>query len=97
MAKYRVIYWKHIPLVVIASENGEQARVSLSGRFQVAVDAFAMAEGLMDDSSYSAGFRKGPWDERKGLPEEVARAVAAELEAAHPKIEIPRRKKRKST
>lgn len=95
MAKYRVIYWKHIPLGVIASENGEQARASLPKRFQVAVDAYAMSEELTDDGSYSAGFRKGSWEEREGSPQEVAEAVAAELEAAHPTINVRRRKKSK--
>lgn len=92
MAKYRIIYWKHIPTMVIASENGEQARVSLPPRFQTAVDAYAMAEGSTDAGSYSAGWRKSTWEERAGSPQEVAEAIAAELEAAHPKIKIPRRK-----
>ncbi len=92
MAKYRVIYWKHIPTMVMATEDGEQARVSLPPRFQAAVDAYAMVEGSTDDGAYSAGWRKGPWEERDGSPQEVAKAVAAELEAAHPKIEMPRRK-----
>ncbi len=91
MAEYRVIYWKHIPAMVIAAENGRQVRVSLSPRFQAAIDAYAMADGSMSDAAYSAGWRKGEWQPRDGTPEEVARAVAAELEAAFPAIPIPKR------
>ena len=91
MTSYRVIYWKHIPTMVIASDDDGKARASLPPRFQAAVDAYAMAEGSSDDDSYSAGWHKGPWVEREGSAQEVADAVAAELEAAHPKIRTPRR------
>ena len=89
MARYRVIFWKHIPTVVIAAEGDEQVRVSLPPRFQAAVDAYAMAEGSMQDSAYSDGFNKGPWTEREGTAQEVAEAVAAELEVEHAKIKMP--------
>lgn len=82
MAEYRVVYWKHIPTGVIAREADKQTRVSLPPRFQAAVDAQAMAEGSTSDSAYSAAWRKGEWQQRDGSPEDVAKAVAAELEAA---------------
>lgn len=91
MAKYRVIYWKHIPTMVIAAEGDEKARAKLPPRFQAAVDAYAMAEGSTDDASYSDGWRKGPWIKREGAPGDVAERVAAELDEEHAKIEIPRR------
>jgi len=91
MAEYRVIYWKHIPTMVIADENGRQVRVALPPRFQAAVDAYAVADGSTNDAAYSAGWRKGEWQPRDGTPEEVARAVVAELEAAFPTIPIPKR------
>lgn len=77
----RVIYWKHIPAVVIATDNTETARVELSPRFQAAIDAQAMAAGSTSDGEYSAGWRKTEWEPREGRPQEVAAAVAAELEA----------------
>ena len=82
MAEYRIVYWKHIPTGVIAREGEKQARVSLPPRFQAAVDAQAMAEGTTSDQSYSAGWRRSEWQKRDGAIEEVAQAVAAELEAA---------------
>ena len=90
MARYQVIYWQHIPTMVIASENGAQARVTLPPRFQKAVDAYAMATGAADDETYSAGWRRGEWQSRAGAPDEVAQAVAAELDAEHAVLEIPR-------
>ncbi len=91
MAEYRIVYWKHIPTGVIAREGEKQAHVSLPPRFQAAVDAQAMADGTTGDQAYSAGFRKGEWQRRDGTPEEVAQTVAAELEAAHLTIPIPKR------
>lgn len=82
MAEYRVIYWKHIPTVVIARDGNRQARYSLPPRFQSMIDAVAMAEGSTSDAAYSAGWRKSEWQTRDGTPDEVARKVAAELEAA---------------
>lgn len=82
MAEYRIIYWRHIPVMVIASENGVQARASLPPRFQAAVDAHAMATGNIDSKEYSAGWRKSACKQRDGSPEEVAESVAAELESA---------------
>ncbi len=92
MAKYRVIYWQHIPTMVTAVDagGGREARVALPPRFQAAVDACALAAGLADDERYSAGWRKGPWQARDGAAEAVARAVAAELEAEFKTIPIPK-------
>lgn len=89
MAQYRVIFWKHIPTMVMATEGDEKARVSMPPRFQVAVDAYAMAEGSSDESSYAAGWRKGEWAEREGSAQEVAEGVASELEVEHAKIKMP--------
>jgi hypothetical protein len=82
MAEYRVIYWKHIPTVVIARDGGEQSRCALPPRFQAAVDAQAMADGSVSDRAYSAAWRKTDWAPRDGAPDDVAKSVAAELEAA---------------
>ncbi len=89
MARYQVIYWKHIPTMVIATEGEERVRLSLPPRFQAAVDAYAMADGSMADSAYSDGWNKGPWTDREGAPQQVAELVASELEAEHPKIKMP--------
>src|SRR5512144_2701199 len=92
MAKYRVIYWQHIPTMVTAveSDGGREVRVALPARFQAAVDAYATASGAVDDERYSDGWHKGAWQTRDGTAEAVANAVAAELEAEFKTIPIPK-------
>jgi hypothetical protein len=90
MAQYRVIYWNHIPTMVLAVDESGEARVKMPARFQAAVDAYAMATGVADDESYSAGWRRSDWETRDGSAAAVAEAVAADLDAAHPSLQIPR-------
>lgn len=93
MTRYRIFYWKHIPSAITVSGEGRDVKVQLPQRFQNAIDAYAMAVGLTGTTEYAAGWRRGEWIEREGLPEEVAQSVLAELEVEFAKIEIPRREK----
>jgi alkanesulfonate monooxygenase SsuD/methylene tetrahydromethanopterin reductase-like flavin-dependent oxidoreductase (luciferase family) len=81
MARYRVLRWKDIPSLVEADGAGATVRVPLSPRFQDLIDALAMREGATEADAYLEGWRQDPDVERVGSPEEVAAAVAAELEA----------------
>ena len=49
-------------------------------RFQIAIDDAAMRAGLAGTDAYLSEWRKSEWQEREGTPQEVADAVAAELE-----------------
>lgn len=91
MAKYRIMYWKHIPQSFTVEGDGRTIKKQLSQKIQNAIDAYAMAEGLTSTSDYANQFKRGDWIERDGVPEEVASALLAELETAFAKIEIPRR------
>lgn len=91
MAKYRIMYWKHIPQSIIVEGNGRTVKKQLSEKIQNKIDAYAMAEGLTSTNDYSAQYNRGDWIERDGAPEEVAAALLAELEAEFAKIEIPKR------
>jgi hypothetical protein len=91
MARYRIFYWKHIPSSITVEGDGRTIKKQLSQRIQNAIDAYAMAEGLTATPDYAAQWKRGPWIEREGAPEEVAEALLAELEAEFAKIEIPRR------
>jgi metal-dependent amidase/aminoacylase/carboxypeptidase family protein len=91
MARYRIMYWKHIPQSFTVEGDGRTVKKQLSEKIQNKIDAYAMAEGLTSTSDYSAQYKRGEWVERDGSPEEVAEALLAELEAAFAKIEIPRR------
>ena len=91
MARYRIIYWKHIPQSFTVEGDGRTLKQQLSQKIQDKIDAYAMAEGLTSTSDYAAQYKRGDWIKRTGSPEEVAEAVLAELEAEFAKIEIPRR------
>jgi len=91
MARYRIFYWKHIPSSITVEGDGHTVKKQLSQKIQNAIDAYAMAEGITSSVDYSAQYKRGPWIERDGSPEEVAEALLSELEAVFTKIEIPRR------
>jgi hypothetical protein len=91
MAKYRIFYWKHIPSSIVVEGNGVTVKKQLSQKIQNAIDSYAMAEGLTGTTEYAAQYKRGPWIERDGTPEEVANALLSELETEFAKIEIPRR------
>ena len=84
MAKYQITYWRNIPSMVTAQEGRRnRARVELSHRFQEAIDEAAMRSGLAGTDAYLSEWRKGEWQEREGEPQDVADAIAAELETEY--------------
>lgn len=91
MAKYRIMYWKHIPQSFTVEGEGRTIKKQLTQKIQDKIDAYAMAEGLTSTSDYAAQYKRGDWIERDGPPEEVAEALLSELEADAAKIEIPKR------
>ena len=81
MARYRILRWKDIPSLVEADGDGRTARVPLTPRFQDLIDALAMRDGASETEAYLEGWGQDDPLEREGSPEEVAAAVAEELEA----------------
>ena len=81
MAEFRVTYWRDLPSLVTAREGEHTAKAALDARFMVAIDEAAMRLGATDSDAYLEGWRQSDWEERGGTPEEVAQAVADELEA----------------
>ena len=80
MARYRIVHWKEIPSVVEAADGDQTARRQLSQKFQDLIDALAVRENSTEGDAYLEGWSQGEWVERDGSPDEVAGAVAAELE-----------------
>lgn len=91
MARYRIMYWKHIPQSITVEGNGRTIKKELSQKIQNAIDAYAMAAGLTSATDYAKEYKRGDWIERDGTPEEVAEALLSELETEFAKIQIPRR------
>ena len=91
MAKYRIIYWKHIPQSFTVEGDGRTVKKQLSQKIQDKIDAYAMAVGATSTTDYAREYKRGQWIERDGAPEEVAETLLSELEFEFSKIEIPRR------
>lgn len=83
MAEYTILYWQDIPSMVEAREGRARHKVQLSDRFQVLIDAVAMQKGLAGSDAYIEQWHRGERQSRDGTAEEVAAAVAAELEAQY--------------
>jgi hypothetical protein len=86
LASYRIVYWHQIPSVVEARDETGSAKEELSARFQSLIDMVAMRRKLVGTDAYLEGWRKSRSERRDGAAGDVARAVAAELEAAFDQI-----------
>jgi len=81
MARYQVLYWKHIPAQVKVSEEGKRTiSRPMPGRFQVEIDRLAMEEGLTGTDAYLVQWRWTSKLDRPGPADEVADALIQELE-----------------
>lgn len=86
MATYQLMCWQDIPTAVESREAGKVHKVQLSQRFQELVDLMAMKQGLTGSDAYLDHWSKGARQERDGSAEDIAKAVAAEIEARYDRI-----------
>lgn len=86
MSTYQILHWYGIPTQVRARQGRTRVSVPLSDRFMETVDKVAMAAQITGGDSYIEGFVWSDPIEREGTPEEVAAAVAAEIEAEYETI-----------
>ncbi len=84
MAEVRVLHWGDIPSMVVVRGGGREVQGQMPRRYQDAIDEAAMLHGAADSEAYLAGWAWGPTERREGSPDDVLRAVLAELERAHP-------------
>jgi len=85
MTEFQITYWRDFPSMVVAREGrSNRHKVQLPARFQVAIDEAAMRAGATGTDEYLDGWLRTDWQEKAGNPEEVAQAVAAQLEADYP-------------
>ncbi len=88
MARYQVMYWKHIPAHVKAWDEKGEAKRLLPDRFQAAIDAYSMKEGSTEMDAYLEAWHWGPESERPGSAEDVVEVMVAELDAANPRSKL---------
>ena len=88
VAKYQVMYWKHIPSQVKAWDANVEVKRMMPDYFQAAIDAYAMKEGSTDMDSYLDGWKWAGIEERDGEPDEVMTAVIDELTASNPRSKL---------
>ena len=84
MAIYEIVAWREIPAVVEARDGGQSVTRPLSERFQALIDAVAMQLGIERSDAYLAEWTRSAAAERPGTAQEVAEAVAAEIEDRFP-------------
>ena len=76
MAELITIYWRDIPMQVIARDGRKSAKRVLDKRFQFAVDKAAMNAGKKSYGDYIEEWRR----EQKPCGDDIAAEVAAEVE-----------------
>jgi hypothetical protein len=81
MTKYIILNWQDLPSLVEATDDEGNHKIQLSQRFQALIDHVAMESGLMGSDAYLDAWNKSDAQEREGTAEEVAKAVAEEIEA----------------
>lgn len=80
MARWVVVAWQDIPVMVEATDEAGAVTVPLSERFQALVDSVAMQQGLEGSDAYLEQWQRLAGGERPGAARDVAEAAAAELE-----------------
>ena len=81
MASYKILYWREIPSQVRAEDEQDEVTVAMPERFMARIDQVAMRDGLVGSDEYLAGWHWSDEGERPGSAQEVAEAIAAELDA----------------
>jgi hypothetical protein len=86
MAKVAVLCWQEIPSAVEVRDASGTHKVQLTPRFMELIDAVAMRRKLHGSDDYLAQWRKEKRPDRDGVGAELARDIAAELEANYEAI-----------
>jgi hypothetical protein len=81
MADVVIVFWRDIPAQVIVGKGRRAAKIQLTERFEQAIDRCAMKIGAKDADTYLAEWRKADPYEIEGEQDDVAKLVAAKLEA----------------
>lgn len=88
MAKVTVLCWQEIPSSVEVRDEKGTHKVQLSQRFMELIDMTAMRRNLGATDDYLTQWRKERRPDRGGAGADVAKAVAAEIEAQYEAIRV---------
>lgn len=83
MPEVTIVCWRDIPAQVIVGKGRRGAKVQLPERFEQAIDRCAMKIGARDSDAYLAEWRKVSEGEAEGDQDDLARDIAARLEAEY--------------
>ncbi len=85
MARYQILYWRHIPLGVRAIDINGVARQNLPASFQETFQAAAEASrsttNAISGAYTTSGFRWSQEQDREGSAAEIVKAVIEEVTA----------------
>ena len=81
MATYKILYWQEVPSQVKAEDDQDEVTVPMSPKFMERIDYLAAKRGLQQSDDYLARWQWSDDQDRPGTAQEVADAVAAELES----------------
>ena len=88
MPAVTIVYWRDIPAQVIVGKGRRGSKRQLTERFEQAIDRAAMKVGAEDTDAYLAEWRKAAPVDMQGLPDDIANAEAARLEAEYDRERI---------
>lgn len=86
MARCQIVYWQEIPSVVEVRQGRKSHKLQLSERFQALIDTVAMKKDLVGTDEYLEHWHKESIGERDGNPEQIATAIAEEIEGRFKEI-----------
>jgi hypothetical protein len=83
MPEVTIVYWRDIPAQVIVGKGRTGSKRQLPERFEQAIDRAAMKVGAAETDAYLAEWRKAAPVEIEGMPQEIADAEVARIDAEY--------------
>jgi len=79
---YQILYWRDLPSSVKVWDDFGEVKMDLPAKFADRIDREAQKLGLTSGDAYIAELKWGEEQSRPGVPEDVAKALVTELDAA---------------
>ena len=85
ISKYRIMYWKEIPVQVKVEDDLDVISEPLDPRFQQAVDAISMFDGSMGSDDYLMGWTWGEEIKIEGNAKDIVQKISGKYNSSMPK------------